>query len=275
MMLSDDGLRFIAGFEGYHESLPDGRCRAYRCVVGRDKKGRPIHDGKWTIGFGCTEGVTEGLIWTREEAEQAFREELTRFEAAVNRLVKVPISANAYDALVSFAYNCGEGALSKSNLLKKLNKGDHAGAAREFGNWVNSNGVKNVPGLVRRRAEEKAMFLRPDAPVKSKGKAAPVAPVPSMPQSVEAPAPVAQTLQRSRTLSGILATALGGVVYVFQETVQVFLAAASQIEMLAPVGSVLSGIGVPIAKVGIVLATAGLSYAAFARFHAAVTGKVG
>jgi lysozyme len=268
MKISDDGLRFVESFEGYHKALPDGRCQAYRCIVGRDKNGRPIDDGKWTIGFGCTEGITEGMIWTRAEAEMAFRDELSRFEAAVNRLVKVPISQNAYDALVSFSYNCGEGALSKSSLLKKLNAGDHAGAAQQFGYWVNSNGVKNVPGLVRRRREEAAVFLRPDKPAT----VAAAETVPDMPQTVEATAPVAKTVKGSRTISGALVTLAGTIGAFFKDAIGIVMEAASQIEIMAPAASVLSGLGFTTERVLFAMAIAGIAWVLFARIDDAKKG---
>ena len=129
MMLSDDGLRFIADCEGKHEAIGDGRYRAYQCVVGY-KNGKPIYDGKWTIYTGLTNDVHEGMIVTEAEGEAMFRRELTRFEAAVNKLVKVPLSQAQFDSLVSFAFNCGETALARSTLLKKLNRGNYEGAAR-------------------------------------------------------------------------------------------------------------------------------------------------
>lgn len=269
MMLSNDGLRFIAGFEGYHEALPDGRCRAYRCVVGKDKKGRPIYDGKWTIGFGCTEGVTEGLIWTREQADTAFREELTVFEAAVNRLVKVPLSQNAFDACVSFAYNCGEGALKSSTLLKKLNKGDNDGAAREFGNWTGSNGVKNVPGLVRRRAEEKAMFLRPDKPATGDKTSS----VPAMPQTVEAPAPKTEAAKNSWTIFGGLAMLFAWLMDKFDTALSIAIEAVAELTRLDALKTLASGTNIKIAAGMLSLAAIGLVIGR--RLHAAHAGKVG
>ncbi|MFZ4534343.1 MAG: lysozyme [Alsobacter sp.] len=147
MQITDRGLDLVKSFEGYHRRLPDGSCTAYRCPA-----------GVLTIGWGCTEGVREGQVWTEAEAEAALRRELVRFESAVQRLVTVDINANERDALISFAYNCGEGALSKSSLLKLLNKGDREGAARSFAAW-NKGGGKVLPGLVRRRAAEAALFL--------------------------------------------------------------------------------------------------------------------
>lgn len=157
------------------KALPDGRCQSYQCVVGY-RNGKPIYDGKWTIGWGCTEGIRPGMIWTREQAEEALRSELSRFEDAVSRLVTASINQNQYDALVSFAYNCGEGALAKSSILRKLNAGDAQGAADAFSLYNKSRGIV-VKGLVRRRAAERALFLEPvEEPAE-----------PDMPQTVDAP----------------------------------------------------------------------------------------
>ena len=91
------------------------------------------------------------------ECDEAFLEDMEGFEKAVRRLVKVPLTANQYDALVSFCYNCGEGNLAKSTLLKSVNAGDHAGAAAEFHRW-NKGGGKVLPGLTRRRASESLLY---------------------------------------------------------------------------------------------------------------------
>lgn len=152
MKISEAGIELVKSFEGYHEELPDGRCRAYLDTLAKPHV--------LTIGWGCTEGIKRGMVWTREEAETALRREMERFEAAVARLVTVDLNQHQFDALVSFAYNCGEGALARSTLLKKLNKGDYAGAANELERWVYAGGVK-YNGLVRRRAQEKALFLSP------------------------------------------------------------------------------------------------------------------
>lgn len=149
MQISAKGLELIKSFEGYHRRLPNGDCTTYRCPA-----------GVLTIGWGCTEGIREGMVWTAAEAEEGLRRELAKFEAAVARLVTVDINQNERDALVSFAYNCGSGALGKSTLLRRLNKGDREGAAREFSKWTRGGG-RVLPGLVRRRAAEAALFLEP------------------------------------------------------------------------------------------------------------------
>lgn len=151
MIISDKGLDLIKEFEGYLRPLKDGGCIAYKCPA-----------GVWTLGWGCTKGIKPGMTWTREQATQALRHELAECEAAVTRMVTVPINQNQFDALVSFAYNCGIGALGKSTILRRLNKGDVEGAAAAFMAWdratVNGKRVA-LRGLTRRRAAERAMFL--------------------------------------------------------------------------------------------------------------------
>ena len=146
MKLSDAGVDMIVSFEGLHRKIGDGRYMAYRCPA-----------GVWTIYAGCTEGVREGMIWTEAEGKAAFRKELTKHEAAVMRLVSVDLNQNQFDALVSFSYNVGSGALSKSTLLRKLNAGDYPGAQAEFMKWTKGGG-KQLRGLAIRRAKEAALF---------------------------------------------------------------------------------------------------------------------
>lgn len=151
MIISEDGLNLIKEFEGYLRPTKDGGCIAYKCPA-----------GVWTLGWGCTKGIKPGMTWTRQEATEALRRELAECESAVTRLVTVPINQHQFDALVSFAYNCGIGALGKSTILRKLNKGDIEGSAAAFMQWdkatVNGRRVA-LRGLTRRRAAERAMFL--------------------------------------------------------------------------------------------------------------------
>jgi hypothetical protein len=77
-------------------------------------------------------------------------------EAAVAKLCPVT-TQNQFDALVSFAYNLGEGNLSSSTLRKLHNAGNHAGAKAEFGKWINAGG-KPLAGLAKRRAVEAALY---------------------------------------------------------------------------------------------------------------------
>ena len=149
MNISDEGLRLICSFEGYHTHLKDGSCAAYLCPAGVP-----------TIGWGCTEGVRLGMVWTEAEAEAGLAREIAKFEAAVSRLVTVSINQNEYDSMVSLAYNIGSAGFARSTVLKRLNKGDKAGAAKAFALWKYGGG-RVLPGLVSRRQREAALFLKP------------------------------------------------------------------------------------------------------------------
>lgn len=146
MKTSNAGLNLIKGFEGK-------RLNAYDDGV-----------GVWTIGFGTIKypngaRVRKGDACTEQQAEDYLRNDLAKFEAAINKLVKVPLTQNQFDALASFTYNLGETNLANSTLLKKLNKSDYQGAAEQFLRW-NKAGGKVMKGLVRRREAERALFLK-------------------------------------------------------------------------------------------------------------------
>ncbi len=124
--------------------------------------------GTLTIGWGHTgTDVVIGRRITRAEADQLFRDDLDEAEQDVeSRLTRKPTS-NQYAAMVSLAYNIGGGNFSDSTVLRKFNAGDIAGAAEAFGYWNKARNkqtgkLKVLPGLTRRRAEEKALFLKPD-----------------------------------------------------------------------------------------------------------------
>jgi len=196
MNTSETALQQLKELEGYHKARIDGSCEAYRCVVGKDAKGNPVYDGKWTIGWGCTEGVKAGMVWTKEQAEVALRAEVEKAERIVSRLVTVDLNQNQYEACVLFTYNVGEGGgrdpqtgkvtqgFKTSTLLRKINAGDFEGAANEFGRWTVSGGIRNVPGLVRRRQIEAALFAKPCSQEPD------MADEPDMPQTIEAPLPI-------------------------------------------------------------------------------------
>lgn len=116
--------------------------------------------GKKTIGYGhlLKSGETFANGITQKQAQDLLAQDLKIAESAVNKLVKVDLTANQKISLISFVFNIGGGAFADSTLLKKLNSGDKTGAAQELDRWVYSGGqVTN--GLVIRRAEEKRLFL--------------------------------------------------------------------------------------------------------------------
>ncbi|MFJ2455290.1 lysozyme [Pseudomonas protegens] len=140
MRISQRGVALIKSFEGL-------RLSSYQDSV-----------GVWTIGYGTTRGVTAGMRITADQAERMLQNDISRFEPDLDRLVKVPLSQNQWDALMSFTYNLGATNLASSTLLKLLNGGDYAGAADQFPRW-NKAGGQVLAGLTRRRAAERAMFL--------------------------------------------------------------------------------------------------------------------
>ena len=113
--------------------------------------------GIWTVGWGHTSGVVKGDKITEKVAEQFLDYDISWAGKAVDELVKVPLTQNQKDALISFVFNLGKGKLMGSTLLRKLNSGDYQGAALEFDKWVYAGGQK-LNGLIRRRAAERQLF---------------------------------------------------------------------------------------------------------------------
>lgn len=142
MQISDKGIQFIIKEEGE-------RLTAYQDSV-----------GVWTIGVGHTgyvdnKQITKGMTITQDKSRDILKSDLKRFEKAVNESVNIHLNQNQYDALVSLAFNIGEGAFKRSTLLKLLNKGDYTGASQQFLVWKNAGGR---PILLPRRKREKAVF---------------------------------------------------------------------------------------------------------------------
>lgn len=142
MKLSDEGIDLLIAREG--------------------KRNRAYQDTKriWTIGVGHTgPEVYDGLYWTDDQVRDAFKADVRRFEDSVNACVTVPLEQHQFDALVSFAFNCGTEALPRgganggpSSILAAVNKYDFAGAANAFNNWMADASVRT------RRAGEREQF---------------------------------------------------------------------------------------------------------------------
>ncbi|NJL51409.1 MAG: lysozyme [Hydrococcus sp. SU_1_0] len=141
--LSPAGLDLIKGFEGL-------RLNAYQCSA-----------GKWTIGYGHTKTAKSGQCITHSQALRLLTEDVAQFEQAVRTTVQVPLTQNQFDALVSFCYNVGSTAFRNSHLVSALNRGYYSMAAKELYRWVFAGKVK-IPGLVRRREQEYALFMKKD-----------------------------------------------------------------------------------------------------------------
>jgi len=170
MKLSPAGEALMHKFEGF-------RNRPYLC---------PAHI--WTIGYGHVlyqeqirlpmvrpPGKTkedipmirseyplkpeDNRVWSKEEINELFRVDVGDFERGVLRLIPGVVGRQgSFDALVSFAYNAGLGNLQRSQIRMRANRGDWEGAAESFRQWTKGGG-KVLPGLVRRREAEIALFL--------------------------------------------------------------------------------------------------------------------
>ena len=139
MNIGDRGLALIKSFEGL-------RLEAYL-----DSVGVP------TIGYGHTKDVQMGDTCTEEQADEWLREDCADAEECVNSAVSVPLTQNEFDALVSFVFNLGCGALRRSTLLRLLLDSDYDGAAAQFHRF-NKAGGQPLAGLTRRRAAEAKLF---------------------------------------------------------------------------------------------------------------------
>lgn len=139
MIPSQACVRLVEQFEGC-------RLAAYQDSV-----------GVWTIGYGHTGGVAPGQTCTQEEADQWLAQDLDRAAQGVSVLLHVPVTQSQFDALVSFVFNLGAGALTKSTLLRLLNDGNADAASSEFPKWSFADG-QFVEGLHRRRLAEQELF---------------------------------------------------------------------------------------------------------------------
>ena len=115
----------------------------------------PIKGDVPTIGFGTTAGVKMGDTITPQVAVSRALSDVSKFEGALKRCVKVPLTQGEYDAYLSLSYNIGSGAFCGSTLVRKLNAGDYAGACEQVLAWDKAGG-RRVQGLTARRHREYA-----------------------------------------------------------------------------------------------------------------------
>jgi lysozyme len=143
MVVSDRGRKMIEGFEAL-------RLEAYKDAV-----------GVWTIGYGHTGDVKQGDKITEHQADAIMTVDLDRFEKAISVLAP-NLNQNQFDACVSLAFNVGINRFARSQLLAFAKAGKFAEAADQFLRWTLAAG-KVLPGLVKRRAAERKLFLTPVA----------------------------------------------------------------------------------------------------------------
>jgi len=143
MKTSSIGRAFIREAEG--EKLTTYRCSA----------------GVPTIGVGHTgPDVKMGMTITKAQSDALLVADLARFERAVAGAVKVPLTQNQFDALVSLAFNIGSNAFAKSTLVRVLNGGHYEQVPAQLARWNKVDGKPNK-GLTARRAREAALFVKP------------------------------------------------------------------------------------------------------------------
>lgn len=147
MKTSKNGLEVIKRHEGF-------RSKPYLCPAGVP-----------TIGYGATYYPGGRKVTMSDDpiselqGEEMVREMLIRYENGVSRYVQVTLNQNQFDALVSFAYNVGLGALQKSTLLKRVNSDPNdPDIEKQFLRWVRANG-KVLKGLQKRRKDEAELYF--------------------------------------------------------------------------------------------------------------------
>lgn len=139
-------IALIKEFEGF-------RAQAYKDAV-----------GVLTIGFGTTKAADVGIdpqigmVISEAEAEMFLRRAVDKFAAMIEPMITQPITAAEFGAFLSLAYNIGPAAFARSSALRHFNAGDKPAAAQAILAW-NKAGGKVLPGLVRRRAAERDLFL--------------------------------------------------------------------------------------------------------------------
>lgn len=145
MKTSDKGINLIKQFEGFGP-------KPYKCPAGYP-----------TIGYGHV--IKKNEIFkqlSEEQATQLLQKDLKEYEDGVDNLVKVKLTQNQFDALVSLVYNIGMTAFSKSTLLKLLNSNDYENASKEILKWnkITVRGKKKISsGLSKRRQSEYSLFI--------------------------------------------------------------------------------------------------------------------
>ena len=139
MNISNEGISLIKKFEGCE-------LEAYQDVV-----------GVWTIGYGHTKDVRQGMSITKEQADNMLINELDEYCDHVEKAVTVDLTQNQFDALVSWTYNLGPTNLNASTMLKVLNNKDFDEVPAQIKRW-NKAGGKVLEGLVRRREAEALLF---------------------------------------------------------------------------------------------------------------------
>lgn len=147
MEISKEGLELIKKHEGYRAEVYLDPVRLPTAGVGHLMSEGELR--MWPVGSSPPPEQLD--LWLREDLLEA--------QDAVRTMVRVPLSQEAFDALVSLVFNIGSPAFKKSTLLRLVNQGQYAAAAQQFSRWTFAKG-KQLPGLVKRRADEARLFSK-------------------------------------------------------------------------------------------------------------------
>ena len=139
MNISEEGLSLIKKFEGCE-------LKAYRCPA-----------NVLTIGYGHTKNVTEDMEITQQEANDMLDEELIEYCEYIDKMVKVSLNQNQFDALVAWIYNLGPTNFRNSTLLTVLNQERYSDVPEQIKRWNKADG-KILDGLIKRREAEALLF---------------------------------------------------------------------------------------------------------------------
>jgi len=192
MKTNQAGVNLIKEFEGF-------RSKAYKCPA-----------GVLTIGYGHTSAagtpaVKAGMTISAADGEAILKRDLTKYEAAVSDAITIELTPNQFSACVSLCYNIGPGNFAKSSVARFCNKKQFKQAADAFALW-NKAGGKVLPGLVRRRAAEAALFSKDDVSASDEVRAV-------------VDVPKGKSMMSSTTNIAAGATAAAGVVATVKDTV--------------------------------------------------------
>lgn len=157
MDISEKGIDFIKEVEGFKNRVYKDSAGLPTIGVGHLLTQDELTSGKILISYQSVR-YKDGL--TDDQVEQLLRQDLQRFVKAVNDAVRVRLTQNEFDALVSFAFNVGVGAFKSSTLLKRVNAVRKDKVPYELSRWVYSGGER-IPGLINRRNKEAELWSTP------------------------------------------------------------------------------------------------------------------
>lgn len=166
MKLSETGANLMHQYEGYRNK--PYLCPAHIHTIGY---GHVLYQEQIRLPMVRKEGYTgmirseyplraeDNRVWSKDETNKLFEDDVANFERGVLRLTPTVLGRQgAFDACVSFAFNAGLGNFQRSTIRMKANRQDWEGAAEAFMQWTKGGG-RELPGLVKRRKAEKALFL--------------------------------------------------------------------------------------------------------------------